>query len=99
MIENYTITEGTILQAREINNGIATVTVVSGQEYNVPLTSLVSLKEFEKVIERNMKMYIASTQKYPEGLPCVTFHFNKLKLNFLFNLRIRFFKEPRFTNC
>lgn len=84
MIENYTITEGTILQAREINNGIATVTVVSGQEYNVPLTSLVSLKEFEKVIEKNMKTYIASTQKYPEGLAGNNHNFFKMKHNYKF---------------
>ncbi len=66
MIENYTITEGTLLQAKEISNGIATVTVVSGAEYQVPMTSLVSVKDFEKVIEKNMALYMASTSKYPQ---------------------------------
>jgi len=66
VIENYTITEGTILQAKEINNGIATVTVVSGAEYQVPMTSLVSVKDFEKVIEKNMSLYMASTAKYSQ---------------------------------
>jgi hypothetical protein len=56
------------LQAKEISNGIATVTVVSGKEYSVPLTSLVSVKEFEKEIQKNMKLYIASTSSYSQGI-------------------------------
>lgn len=66
MIEDYTIREGTILQAKEIVNGIATVTVVSGKEFNVPLTSLVSVKELDEVIQKNMKLYMAQTQGYSQ---------------------------------